>query len=121
MPEKLRDCVAIAVWFTIPVLLLRPFQNVPFVDDWVYAWAAAALSCAACAIRVAGVVLPMVIGGALVFDSERWGRRPTRLAAAIVPLIFLAGLLWWYRSHVFQTADLTYWQEAPANRIANLK
>jgi hypothetical protein len=34
----LRDCGYIALASCLPVLLLRPFQNVPFVDDWVYAW-----------------------------------------------------------------------------------
>src|SRR5689334_10766744 len=24
--------------FTIPLLILRPLQNVPYVDDWTYAW-----------------------------------------------------------------------------------
>jgi len=28
----------IALLWTIPVLILRPFQNTPFSDDWVYGW-----------------------------------------------------------------------------------
>ena len=36
--EGLRDCAAIAAAAVLFVLLVRPFQNTPFVDDWVYAW-----------------------------------------------------------------------------------
>jgi hypothetical protein len=32
------DILLIALVFLIPALLLRPFQNTPFIDDWVYAW-----------------------------------------------------------------------------------
>jgi len=37
--ERLIDCLWIGAAFAIPVVLLRPFDNHPFVDDWVYAWA----------------------------------------------------------------------------------
>jgi len=37
-PRALRDFLCILICWSIPVLLLRPFQNLPFVDDWVYAW-----------------------------------------------------------------------------------
>ena len=33
-----RDCGFIALASCLPVLILRPFQNIPFVDDWAYAW-----------------------------------------------------------------------------------
>jgi hypothetical protein len=88
-------------------------------DAWLCA--AAALCCAACAIRLTGAVLPLVIAAVLLFDSGDWGRKSARIAAAIIPAVFLAGLLWWYQSHVYRTADLTWWQESPANRAANLK
>src|SRR5262249_41678459 len=32
------DCGWIALAWAIPALILRPFQNTPFIDDWVYAW-----------------------------------------------------------------------------------
>jgi hypothetical protein len=32
------DAVAIAAVFALPLLLLDPLQDAPFVDDWVYAW-----------------------------------------------------------------------------------
>lgn len=32
------DCVWIVLLWAAPILLLRPFQEVPFVDDWVYGW-----------------------------------------------------------------------------------
>ncbi len=30
--------IAIGVAALVPVVLLQPFQNAPFIDDWVYAW-----------------------------------------------------------------------------------
>ena len=36
--EKWRDCLWIALAATAVALILRPFQNTPFVDDWTYAW-----------------------------------------------------------------------------------
>lgn len=35
---RLRDLAGMAVVWVAAGLLLRPFQNTPFVDDWVYAW-----------------------------------------------------------------------------------
>ena len=32
------DCVAIVLISVLPVLILRPFQNTPFIDDWSFAW-----------------------------------------------------------------------------------
>ena len=37
-PRRLRDCFWIVAVWAIPIVLLRPFQNTPYVDDWVYAW-----------------------------------------------------------------------------------
>jgi hypothetical protein len=34
----LLDLAGIAVAWLAAGLLLRPFQNTPFIDDWVYAW-----------------------------------------------------------------------------------
>jgi hypothetical protein len=36
--EKWRDCLWIALGETLVALILRPFQNTPFIDDWTYAW-----------------------------------------------------------------------------------
>src|SRR5689334_17860805 len=32
------DCLWIALGAALIAVLLRPFQNTPFVDDWAYAW-----------------------------------------------------------------------------------
>ena len=32
------DCLAIVVSAALPLLLLAPLQNTPFIDDWAYAW-----------------------------------------------------------------------------------
>ena len=36
--ERARDCLAIVVLAFLFAAIIRPFQNAPFVDDWVYAW-----------------------------------------------------------------------------------
>jgi 4-amino-4-deoxy-L-arabinose transferase-like glycosyltransferase len=36
--ERQRDCLVIVVASVVVTLLVRPFQNTPFLDDWVYAW-----------------------------------------------------------------------------------
>src|SRR5258708_2833540 len=36
--ESIRDCLWITLAAAFIAVLLRPFQNVPFVDDWAYAW-----------------------------------------------------------------------------------
>lgn len=36
--STVRDCGAIVVVGILVALVLRPFQDTPFVDDWVYAW-----------------------------------------------------------------------------------
>lgn len=36
--ERLRDCLGIVGAALLPALLLRPFRNMPFQDDWLYAW-----------------------------------------------------------------------------------
>ena len=32
------DCLAIALSATVPLLLLAPLHDTPFIDDWTYAW-----------------------------------------------------------------------------------
>jgi Dolichyl-phosphate-mannose-protein mannosyltransferase len=36
--EKWRDCLWIALGEALVALILRPFQNTPFIDDWTYGW-----------------------------------------------------------------------------------
>jgi hypothetical protein len=36
--EKWRDCLWIALGEAAAALLLHPFQNTPFIDDWTYGW-----------------------------------------------------------------------------------
>ena len=37
--RALFDVILVALMWTVPLVLLRPLQDTPFVDDWVYAWA----------------------------------------------------------------------------------
>src|SRR3954464_12452237 len=32
------DCICIVLAFALPLLILWPLQNAPFVDDWIYHW-----------------------------------------------------------------------------------
>jgi hypothetical protein len=36
--QRAKDCLRVILIWIAPAALLRPFQDVPFVDDWVYAW-----------------------------------------------------------------------------------
>ena len=36
--KKWRDCLWIASCAALPAVILGPFQNTPFIDDWTYAW-----------------------------------------------------------------------------------
>ena len=36
--DYFRDFLGIAVAAIVPLFLLKPLQNTPFIDDWVYAW-----------------------------------------------------------------------------------
>lgn len=36
--ERRRDCLLIALAWVAIALVVRPFQDTPFIDDWVYAW-----------------------------------------------------------------------------------
>ena len=36
--QRARDCLTIALGTLLFAGLIRPFQNTPFLDDWVYAW-----------------------------------------------------------------------------------
>ena len=36
--DRFRDCVAIVGFLLLATAILRPFQNTPYIDDWIYAW-----------------------------------------------------------------------------------
>ena len=36
--QRIVDCLWILLIWTVPAVLLHPFQDTPFVDDWIYAW-----------------------------------------------------------------------------------
>src|SRR5262249_47520238 len=36
--ERIRDCFWIVLSEAVLALVLSPFQNTPFIDDWVFAW-----------------------------------------------------------------------------------
>ncbi len=242
MTQKLRDCLGVAIGFALPLPFLRPFQNVPFIDDWVYAWsvewllkhheiryleisahinavqilwgamfcllagfsftalristwvtgticlcgvyltlrdldvfrrdaligvaslalypiffvhtftfmtdvpflaavvwfcfaliravrsqsdlwliAAVLCACMSMAVRLPGTALAVVLFLILLFSAGRWGRHWARLLLAATPFIFVAVLVWSYQSGIFHSADLTWFNAAPANKAKELK
>jgi hypothetical protein len=239
--ERQRDCVVIVLAAVLGTLLVRPFQNTPFLDDWVYAWsvenllkggrllvpewsnniniaqilwgwllcvpfgfsfvalristwlvavaslcglylmlrdlevprgdallgtatlgvypifallsvtfmtdvpfvsltilasfamvramkarsmpwliAAAALASAAAGVRMVAVVTPVAMCLTLVLSGDGWGRRNGRWAIALSPLAVFAAVFWWYRSHIFYSADLTWIRDTTSERISML-
>jgi 4-amino-4-deoxy-L-arabinose transferase-like glycosyltransferase len=82
--------------------------------------AAAALASVAAGVRMVAVVTPVAMFLALVLSGDSWGRRKRRWAIALSPLAVFAAVVWWYRSHIFYSADLTWIPDTTSDRISNL-
>jgi hypothetical protein len=88
-------------------------------DRWLaVAAVAASLSVA---IRAVGVATPVAMCLSLLLARDDWGRRRARWAIAPLPLAAFAGLVYWWRSHVADTGDLTWVRGTMANRIDMLQ
>ncbi len=83
--------------------------------------AASILACLAIGVRVVGVVIPGAMAVVLLWQSDRRGRSRGRVLLAVLPLIFLGGLLWWGTGHWQHTADVSQLKDAPASRVHNLR
>ncbi len=136
-----RDSVlGTAVLAVYPVYFLLSFTymtDVPFVTTivWFFCaltravrrqsdrWLAASslLACAAIGVRVPGVILPCVIAAVLMFHGGKWRSSPIRYVWVILPLLFCGAMLWWFQGHSFRSADLTYVNGAPANKLKQIR
>lgn len=64
---RLRDCLVIIITSVLLSLLLRPFQNIPLIDDWVWAWPVEHL-------MKTGQVASLEYGGNhVIFTQVFWG------------------------------------------------
>ena len=72
------------------------------------------------AIRAVGIVTPVAMLLALVFARGGWGRRWNRWALCLLPALVAVALAFWRRSHVFQSADLTWVRNTVDDRWAML-
>lgn len=103
-----------SVWFFYAVVRMGKELK----PKWLFA--AVIFACLATAVRLTGSAL----GAALpLIVLLRWGKvqLPKKLALSMVPLLFLAGLLWWYPHHIEVRADLTWIDNSPVWRTNQLK
>jgi hypothetical protein len=86
-------------------------------------WLIAAATFASLAVttRVVGLVTPIAMCLAMLLSHDDWGRRGGRWAVTLLPLAVFAVVAYWYRSHVYHVADLTWIENTPQWRIAMLK
>jgi hypothetical protein len=82
---------------------------------------ATVLASVAAGVRMVAVVTPVAMFLTLVLGGDGWGRRNGRWAIALLPLAVFAAVIWWYRSHVFYSADLTWVRNTTSDRIAMLQ
>jgi hypothetical protein len=61
-----RDCAAIVLVALVIALALRPFQNTPFIDDWVYSWSVQHL------LETGEFLFPELVGNPIV-TQVLWG------------------------------------------------
>ena len=64
--ERQRDCLVIVVASVLVTLIVRPFQNTPFLDDWVYAWSVENL------LKGGGLLVPELTNNANIVQIL-WG------------------------------------------------
>lgn len=107
--------VAMAMWATYS--LVRAVRQRS--DRWL--WVSAAFSAMACAVRIPGAVLPVATGCVLLLHTGRWGRRPDRLLAALLPLAFLALLILSQPAITHVTIDTSSMANSVAGRLYLLK
>jgi len=67
------------------------------------------------------VVTPVAMLLTLLLGKDGWGRRQFRWALALPPLGVFAAVWWWYQSHIFYSADLTWVGDTTSERIEMLQ
>ena len=82
---------------------------------------ATAFASAAAGVRMVAVVTPVAMFLTLLLGKDGWGRQHFRWALALPPLGVFAAVWWWYRSHIFYSADLTWVGDTTSDRIEMLQ
>jgi len=136
-PDALLGTATLGLFPTFAILSVTFMTDVPFVGLTILAsfamvravrrqslrWlvAAAVVASLATAVRMVAVVTPVAMVLTLLLSADDWGRRHGRWAVALMPLAVFAAVCWWYRSHIFYSADLTWIENATADRISMLQ
>ena len=93
--ERRVDILAIAFLFTTAALILQPFQNAPFVDDWVYAWSVEHLLKAGelKILEYSGAInLPQVLWATLFTFPYGFSFSALRVSTFVLAILSLSGL-----------------------------
>ena len=93
--DRAADLLLIALVFLIPAVLLRPFQDTPFIDDWVYAWPVEQLlkTQELGILEFSGAInLPQVLWGALFTLPAGFSFTALRISTFVLATASLCGL-----------------------------
>src|SRR5262245_9666258 len=89
------DILLIVGLLLVPALLLQPFQNTPFVDDWVYAWAVEHLL-ETQELKIldfsAAINLPQVLWGTLFTLPSGFSFTALRISTFVLSIASVCGL-----------------------------
>ncbi len=107
--------VAFLVWTT--VAMVRALQR----RSTLLLVAAVLLASFAIGVRLIGFAIPVAMLGTVFVGRDPWGRRQGRPLLLLFPLLVLLLLVMWHRSHIVDSADLTWVRNSPANRIQDLR
>lgn len=86
------------------------------------AWLLGALvfSSLAMGTRSVAAAIPLAISITLLLHAGVWGRCGGRFLVPLLSLPVLAALLWWRKTWMYETVDISQVYPSPASRIANL-
>jgi hypothetical protein len=127
----------LGVYPVFAILSVTFMTDVPFVSlttcaSWVFVRAerthstrlllvASLLASLAMGTRMIAVVTPVAMCLALAAGRDPWGRRRGRWAMTLLPLLTFVFLGYWYQSHVFHVADVTWVPNSPPHRLYMLQ
>ena len=107
----------------VSLTVIASFAFVRATSDRGLRWliAAAVFASLAVTTRVVGLVTPIAMFLAMWLSRDDWGRRGGRWVVTLVPLAVFVAVAYWYQSHVYHVADLTWVENTPQWRIEMLK
>jgi hypothetical protein len=98
--EKWRDCLWLALGEAVVALILHPFQNTPFIDDWTYGWSVEWLLHHA-ELKIlewsSHLNVVQVLWGALFCFPRGFSFTALRVSTWILAVVCLWGLYWLLR------------------------